>query len=325
VHCLKAHTRFIFLLQCKSPVSESADGHLLCQNVQVCSCKCRKHQLVSRKIFLQCPQRASSVQIYRINGLVPYLDFNEALDESRLGSAMSQSRFKDFSKYKYLLVMPWCGRNLHDMIDKESSTIDSKKAIVALVQSVKYMHDAGYVHGDLKPRNFVRYEDDYALINLHASAKILSLASWRKTSSAYLPPEAINQAKVREIAVSEGPAAVCRCSERFAGVPEVDSIRITNNKATLKFRSKHPFDQGQDICLGGFFPDETSSNLSINGSFCILGCNEYSIEFAICDEFGIAGEYNSQQVGSATFCCLGLCGLAHVAHDMWALGVLIFR
>jgi serine/threonine protein kinase len=221
--------------------------------------------------------------------------------------------------------MPWCGRNLHDIIDKESTMIDTKKAIVALVRSVKYIHDADYVHGDLKPRNFVRYEDDYALINLHASAKILSFASWRKASSAYLPPEAINQSKVREIAASEGRSAVCRCSERFASVPEVESIRITNNRATLKFRSKHPFDQDQDVCLGGFVPDVTSSNLNVNGAFRILVCNEDSVEFAICDEFGIPGEYICQKVGGVSFSCLGLCGLAHVAHDMWALGVLIFR
>jgi serine/threonine protein kinase len=273
---------------------------------------------------MQCPLRASSAPTHRKSGLVPYDHYIEELDEKVLGSALGQSRFKDACKC--LLVMPWCGRNLHDIIDKESSTIDIKHAIVSLIRSIKYMHDADYVHGDLKPRNVVRYEDDYALINLHACAKMLSLASWKKTSSAYLPPEAINQSKVREIAVFEGQAAVCRCSERFTSIPEVDSIEITNNQARLKFCGKHPFDQGQEIRLSGFSPEVTKLNLSVNGSFRIISHSEDSIDFAICDELSIAGEYVCQKIGSASFNnCLGLCGLAHVAHDMWALGVLIFR
>jgi serine/threonine protein kinase len=272
---------------------------------------------------MQCPQRASSVPIYGTSGLVPYDQFNEALDENVLGKSLGQSRFKYV--FKCLLVMPWFGRNLHDIIDKESLTIDSKQAIVSLIRSIKYMHDAKYVHGDLKPRNVVRYEGDYALINLHACAKMLSLASWKKTSSAYLPPEAINQSQVREIAVFEGQAAVCRCSERFASIPEVDSIEITNNQARLKFCGKHPFDQGQEIRLSGFSPEETSLNLSVNSSFLITSHSEDSVDFTICDELSIAGEYVCRKVGSVSFNCLGLCGLAHVVHDMWALGVLIFR
>ena len=273
---------------------------------------------------IQCPQRASSAPIYGASRLVPYVEFYEALDKKVLDSALGQNRFKD--GFKCLLVMPWCGRNLHDIIDKESSTIDTKQAIVSLIRSIKYMHDADYVHGDLKPRNVVRYEDDYALVNLHACAKMRSLASWKKTSSAYLPPEAINQSQVREIAVFEGQAAVCRCSERFTSIPEVDSIEITNNQARLKFCGKHPFDQGQEIRLSGFSLEDTSLNLSVNSVFRITSHSEDSIDFAICDELSIAGEYVCQKIGSASFNnCLGLCGLAHVAHDMWALGVLIFR
>jgi hypothetical protein len=194
------------------------------------------------------------------------------------------------------------------------------------------MHDAGYVHGDLKARNFVRYEDEYALINLHASAKIGTAASWRKASSAYLPPEAIivqgGHSSVREYVEPDDQAAVCRCGERFASVPEVDSFQVINNKATLKFRSNHPFSQGQDVRLSGFVPELTSTSLAINDSFRVSDCTENSLEISLCDdEIGTAGDYNCQQIGCVALStgCLGLCGLAHVAHDMWALGVLIFR
>ena len=187
------------------------------------------------------------------------------------------------------------------------------------------MHDAGFVHGDLKPRNFVRHEDDYALINLHASAKIGSPASWKKSSSAYLPPEAISlaggDARVREDHVTE-----CRCGELFKPVPLVDRVSVINNKLTLKFCNNHPFSKGQDVFLSGFVPERTSLQVVINQrAFCISDCTHDCIEFFVCDEFSIAGCYDCQSVGSVSFGCLGLCGLAHVAHDMWALGVLIFR
>jgi serine/threonine protein kinase len=263
--------------------------------------------------------------------LVPYLLCNEQpLAPLELESALSQFRLQNFLKYQHLLVMPFCRRNLADIIDKEWVTLESnqflnkKQLIVALIKSVKYMHDAGYVHGDLKPRHFVRYNDDYALINLHASAKIGCSASWRKASTAYLPPEAIRYLDAHP--VPDDHAAVCRCGDTFDSVPEVESVTVVNSKATLKFRSKHPFSQGQDVRLSGFVPETTSGGVIINNSFHISDCTEHSIEFSICDvAFGSVGVYDCQAVGGVAFNCLGLCGLAHSAHDMWALGVMIFR
>jgi len=70
--------------------------------------------------------------------LVPYLNCHDTVDRRHLDSALSQfQQLKDHLKYKYLLVMPWCGRNLDDIIDKECATIDIKKTIVALVKAVK--------------------------------------------------------------------------------------------------------------------------------------------------------------------------------------------
>ncbi len=120
----------------------------------------------------------------------------------------------------------------------ESIHQNKKQLIVALIKSVQYMHDAGYVHGDLKPRHFVRYEDDYALIKLHASANIGCSASLRKASTAYLPPEAIQYIDAHP--VPDDHAAVCRCGDTFDSVPEVESVTVVNSKATLIFRSKHP-------------------------------------------------------------------------------------
>ncbi len=189
------------------------------------------------------------------------------------------------------------------------------------------MHDAGYVHGDLKPRNFVRHQNEWALINLHASAKIGGLASWSKSSSAYLPPEAItfvNDApRVREVQVTD-----CQCGARFAQVPSIDRVCIIHNKVSLKFCDKHPFSVGQVVRLNGFLPEKTSTGKDINTAkiaYRISECTDDCINFFICDDLNFPGEYDCEHIGVVSFGCLGLCGLAHVAHDMWALGVLIFR
>jgi serine/threonine protein kinase len=60
---------------------------------------------------------------------------------------------------------------------------------------VKFMHERGYIHGDLKPRNVMRVVVDskrhILLIDLDASAAIGLQYSWSKPSSAYMPPEAV--------------------------------------------------------------------------------------------------------------------------------------
>jgi hypothetical protein len=196
------------------------------------------------------------------------------------------------------------------------------------------MHDAGFVHGDLKPKHFVRYEGEYALINLHASTSFGKCASWKKSSSGYLPPEAIcivdDCSRIRDYQDEcKDGKLVCRCAQHFdTPVPQVTGISVIKGKVTLSFCGMHPFSKGQDVLLSGFSPEHTSTGVAINttnSSFCISDCTEKSIELIICDEFSIAGDYVCQQIGCVSFGCLGLCGLAHPSHDMWALGVLIFR
>ena len=112
----------------------------LCQNVQVCTANLifmQLHRICSVSVFLQCPSRTLSAQRDPV-WLVPYLNCHDTVDRRHLDSALSQfQQLKDHFKYKYLLVMPWCGRNLDDIIDKECATIDIKKTIVALVKAVK--------------------------------------------------------------------------------------------------------------------------------------------------------------------------------------------
>jgi hypothetical protein len=92
-----------------------------------------------------------------------------------------------------LLVMPAADRNLRAIMDNERITnqVVIKNMFHRISECVKYMHDRGFIHGDLKPRNVVRFDGLLKIIDFDASAQIGKQFSWSKFSSAYLPPEAI--------------------------------------------------------------------------------------------------------------------------------------
>ena len=88
-------------------------------------------------------------------------------------------------------------RNMRAIMDNERITdADVVKTMFhELLQCVKYMHERGFIHGDLKPRNTMRIIRELVrrimLIDLDASAAIGVQYSWSKHSSAYMPPEAV--------------------------------------------------------------------------------------------------------------------------------------
>ncbi len=96
-----------------------------------------------------------------------------------------------------LLVMPAADRNLRDIMDKERITEAGviKAMFHKILNCAKFMHERGYIHGDLKPRNVMRIQRDHErlimLIDFDASAAIGLQYSWSKHSTAYMPPEAL--------------------------------------------------------------------------------------------------------------------------------------
>lgn len=58
-----------------------------------------------------------------------------------------------------------------------------------LAISILCLHRNGYIHGDLKPLNIMKVEDNLKLIDLDASCKIGIDYAATKFSSGYLPPE----------------------------------------------------------------------------------------------------------------------------------------
>jgi serine/threonine protein kinase len=77
------------------------------------------------------------------------------------------------------------------------------------------MHSRGILHADLKPLNFVRVDGQWSIIDLDAAAVIGGDTVGLKSSSAYMPPEAIYADIARGISVVRCEAARQRTGVNF--------------------------------------------------------------------------------------------------------------
>ena len=95
----------------------------------------------------------------------------------------------------YLLVMPLADRNLFVALKQErwagKNMEEVKHVFVQLVHCVEHMHEKGVLHADLKTLNIVRTAGQWKLIDLDAACVIGIESVGHKSSSAYVPPEAI--------------------------------------------------------------------------------------------------------------------------------------
>ena len=117
----------------------------------------------------------------------------------------------------YLLVMPLADRNLFVALKQErwagKNMEEVRHVFVQLVHCVEHMHEKGVLHADLKTLNMVRTAGQWKLIDLDAACEIGKEPVGHKSSSAYVPPEAIyvdektDSACVRSVvAVKKGEA-----------------------------------------------------------------------------------------------------------------------
>ena len=117
----------------------------------------------------------------------------------------------------YLLVMPLADRNLFVALKQErwagKNVEEVRHVFVQLVHCVEHMHEKGVLHADLKTLNIVRTTGQWKLIDLDAACEIGKEPVGHKSSSAYVPPEAIyvdeksDSACVRSVvAVTKGEA-----------------------------------------------------------------------------------------------------------------------
>jgi serine/threonine protein kinase len=103
---------------------------------------------------------------------------------------------KGFNDYKFGIIMPALGRNLHDILNKESIAgmdwTQIKRLFTDIVSCVSYLHQQhGIIHGDIKPLNIMRNEEGrLILIDLDASVSFIKKETiGHKISTAYSPPE----------------------------------------------------------------------------------------------------------------------------------------
>ena len=92
----------------------------------------------------------------------------------------------------------WAGQNMEEV----------RHVFVQLVHCIEHMHSKGVLHADLKPLNIVRMVGQWKVIDLDASCVIGVETLGYKSSSAYVPPEAIYVDIAASIACVRSPAAV---------------------------------------------------------------------------------------------------------------------
>jgi len=94
-------------------------------------------------------------------------------------------------------------RNLDTIFRSERSSPDTKRAFLKqIATAISHLHANGFVHGDIKLLNAVRYQGSLRLMDLDASVKISSKQNktyiGAKSSSGVLPPEMIASIKNNE-------------------------------------------------------------------------------------------------------------------------------
>ena len=114
----------------------------------------------------------------------------------------------------YMLVMPLADRNLFVALKQErwagKNMEEVRHVFVQLVHCVEHMHEKGVLHGDLKTLNIVRTAGQWKLIDLDAACVIGKEPVGHKSSSAYVPPEAIYIDDKMDIACVRSGVAVTK-------------------------------------------------------------------------------------------------------------------
>ena len=112
----------------------------------------------------------------------------------------------------FLLVMPLADRNLFVALKQErwagKNMEEVRHVFVQLVHGVEHMHKKGVLHADLKTLNIVRTAGLWKLIDLDAACLIGKEPVGHKSSSAYVPPEAIYVDEKNDVACVRSVLAV---------------------------------------------------------------------------------------------------------------------
>ena len=126
---------------------------------------------------------------------VPAIDDGQEQHQGKASAATSVFVSKEFAEKYYLIVMPFAAMNLFSAFKSElwagKNMSEVRHVFIHLVTCVQYMHGKGVLHADLKTMNIIRSDGQWKLIDLDAASEIGKEPVGHKSSSAYVPPEAI--------------------------------------------------------------------------------------------------------------------------------------
>ncbi|KAF0694395.1 Aste57867_14735 [Aphanomyces stellatus] len=93
------------------------------------------------------------------------------------------------AEYNHVIIMPAADRSLDDIYLKERPDENKTKCLLRDVAAgLLFMHDRGFVHGDVKKLNVLRCQDQLKLIDFDAAVRV-GESMGGKYSSGVLPPE----------------------------------------------------------------------------------------------------------------------------------------
>jgi serine/threonine protein kinase len=343
-----------------------------------------QREQASRSIFLA----SSCTQAHQSNNFIIDVIANYDSMNSNLQIALKKRRWLVDYDNPCLLVMPAADRNLRIIMDNERITNPAviKEMFRQTLACVKFVHENGYIHGDLKPRNIVRILRCLKLIDFDASAQICQQYAWTKHSSAYLPPEAVRlslDVKCDDLDVAKNASSLTQCTILFKVTLPIDisigcTLEIVLDNVYLTTVHRAVLDTAVDLSsharidnyvialtvdgdvaagahsiaivatFEGNFTAVDSTNATIQlimSSICNQMTHSQSLQnltssiripvvrhapgktvpqvLCSCENF-VTSKLRSVD-RSIPFGCIGLCGVAHISHDMWALGVILYR
>ena len=126
-------------------------------------------------------------------------------DDVPLPDDTSKQLPKEDAEKLYCLVMNLADRNLFVAIKQErfaGRNMDTVRYITKqLIACLEHMHSKGVLHADIKPLNIMRIQADWCVIDLDAVCRIDIDSVGFKSSSGYIPPEAVFVNNENDVAV----------------------------------------------------------------------------------------------------------------------------
>jgi serine/threonine protein kinase len=105
------------------------------------------------------------------------LNIYDSYDSDRDNEFHECAIAKGFVNYPYLIVMPVADRNLNEIVTNgelidETDLHFVRSVIIDITRCLNHLHAKDFIHGDIKPKNIMRSEASYKLIDLDGASRI---------------------------------------------------------------------------------------------------------------------------------------------------------